>query len=148
MATLQCHLQVFLFLFFVVRLCFNIYYKWVNLPVHPKSWSVPNLEIDSWTKAVTMFTSTMPGMRVILTQAIFVRRVLVQQYRFNNDDNEHTRFRKKPQYGSRFLTNTRDCFQFNAWYWSCYIRNQSNRTFLSSQGQRRMGWSAREQGQI
>lgn len=54
-----------------------------------------------------MFFNIMPGMKMtkicILSCKISLR-------------NCHTRYRKKPKYGSRYLNDNSDIFSFNAWY--------------------------------
>lgn len=79
----------------------------------------------------------MPGMHRFLFAHSFLR--VSSQYclvRFRSDnvnvDVDDTRFRKKPALGSRFLTDNRRLFDFNAWYitYICNTQCSSKDQFL------------------
>lgn len=63
-----------------------------------------------------MFLNTMRGMINSINKCTLWRPMVINLYATSTDDNEHTRFRKKPALGSRYINEKSEIFQFNAWY--------------------------------
>lgn len=71
-----------------------------------------------------MFSNIMPGKYMLLLPKLLNIRATVYYFCSNAPSGswEFTKYRKKPKGGGRYLVNSKEVYDFNAWYLYCFIK--------------------------